>query len=196
MSVRDNRPLPTLAYALLSLLARARLSGYELSVQLKEPIGLFWAARHSQIYPTLARLERRGCVTAEESHGPGPRPTRRYAITRTGLTALQAWVGQPARRRRGRDELLLKVFASWVAEPEATRRLLRDAEAHHAQQLRLYQERLTSARERGVDRASVRDPRFGDYATLRRGVAFERGRLAWSRWLLRRLDAEIDDHGR
>ena len=47
----------TLGFALLGLLARGSLSGYDIAAQLSHGVGPFWYARHSQIYPELARLE-------------------------------------------------------------------------------------------------------------------------------------------
>lgn len=182
--------VPTLGYALLSLLAREPLTGYSLAKQLKEPIGLFWEAQHSQIYPQLAALQSLGYATASASSGPGPRSKKTYAITDAGLAALRAWVGVPVRRWGGRDELVLKVNASWVAEPSVTLQLVREAEAHHAARLDLYLSRRRSARSRGADVAGPRSSLFTDYTTLRRGIGFERGRLAWCRWLIRCLEAE------
>ena len=43
-------------------MARRALSGYDLAREMKRPVGYFWQARHSQIYPQLARL--RGQATA------------------------------------------------------------------------------------------------------------------------------------
>ena len=54
--------MTTLGYALLGLLARRALSGYDLAREMKRPVGYFWQARHSQIYPQLARLEALGLV--------------------------------------------------------------------------------------------------------------------------------------
>jgi DNA-binding PadR family transcriptional regulator len=194
--VGDDSPVPTLAFAILALIAREPLTGYQLSRQLRDPIGLFWQARHSQIYPVLNRLERLGWATAEEVPGPGPRPTRRFSIGATGMDALRAWVAAPQSRRSGRDELLLRVYASWVADRSVTLGLLRDAEARHREQLATYTARRRSAEDRGVaDDATTAE--FADYATLRRGIGFERGRIAWLRWLMRRLDADgsSDDEG-
>ncbi len=182
--------LPTLAYALLALLAGEPMSGYVLATRLRDPIGQFWEARHSQIYPQLSDLEGRGLLTGSDSAGPGPRPRRTHEITPAGVEALRAWVGEPVRRWAGRDELLLKVYASWIAEPRATLGLLRDAEAHHAAQLATYLARRNRAREAGVDLLPGTDQRFTDYATLRRGIGHERGRLAWCRWLIMRIQSD------
>lgn len=177
--------IPTLGYAILAVLAREPLTGYEIGRQLRDPIGLFWQAGHSQIYPVLAQVEAAGWATASTEPGPGPRLKRRYQVTDAGLAALRAWVETPA-ERRGRDELLLRVYASWVADPGATIALLDEAEAHHAGQLATYLERRAAVRERGgPEPPGTAD--FADYATLRRGIGYERGRLAWVRWLRSQL---------
>jgi len=180
-------PVPTLGFALLALLAREPLTGYELSQQLRDPIGFFWQARHSQIYPVLSRVERLGWTTSTQRAGPGPRPTKRYRITDAGMSALRAWVEDPPARRTARDELLLRVYASWVADHTTTLRILRNAETLHADQLRLYMGRRAKVEARGGPEPPG-SPDFADYATLRRGIGFERGRLAWVRWLIRRLE--------
>jgi DNA-binding PadR family transcriptional regulator len=186
------RPVSNLGYALLAAIAREPLTGYALAQLLRDPIGYFWETRHSQIYPELSRLERDGFVASSEERGPGPRPKRTYAATEAGLAELRAWVARPSRFGGRHDELLLKVYASWLVEPEVTLALAREAERHHAAQLAMYLTRERSARERGVDRAGFADPAFADYLTLRRGIGFERGRLAWCRWLIGLVEA----HGR
>ena len=55
--------MTTLGYAILGLLSREELSGYDLTGRMKGRVGYFWSARHSQIYPELARLEEGGYVT-------------------------------------------------------------------------------------------------------------------------------------
>src|SRR5262245_2888646 len=67
-----NVLVSTLGYALLSLLTRGPATGYDLTQRMREPIGFFWVAQHSQIYPELARLADDGHVRATEGHGPGP----------------------------------------------------------------------------------------------------------------------------
>jgi hypothetical protein len=108
-------------------------------------------------------------------------------ITDDGIAALRVWVGTPA-RRGGRDELLLRVYASWVADRTVTLGFLREAESRHADQLAVYLARRKRAESWGAaDAAGTAD--FADYATLRRGIGFERGRLAWVRWLIRKLES-------
>jgi DNA-binding PadR family transcriptional regulator len=184
--------LPTLAYALMSLLAREPLTGYGLARQLRDPIGHFWEARHSQIYPQLARLEHAGLVTSSTDAQPGPRAKRTYQVTELGLEALRSWIEKPTRRSGGRDDLLLKVYASWVAKPSVTLVLVREAADHHASQLARYLDLRRAPRSELAARMGPTEPEFTDYATLRRGIGYERGRLAWCRWLIAKLEPSED----
>jgi DNA-binding PadR family transcriptional regulator len=179
----------SLGYALLAAIAREPVTGYGLVQLLRDPIGFFWETQHSQIYPELSRLEGEGLISCQAEPGPGPRPKRVYAITDGGRDELRAWIARPSRFGGRHEELLLKVYASWLAEPSVTAALVQDAQRHHAAQLQLYIEREASARERGVDRLGPRDPRYADYLTLRRGIDFERGRLAWCDWVLGELQS-------
>ena len=81
--------MSTLGYAILGLLAAQPQTGYDLARLMRTPIGYMWTARHSQIYPELARLEGERLVTATVIDGPGPRDTKRYEITPAGWHALQ-----------------------------------------------------------------------------------------------------------
>ena len=188
-SIGRARPVSSLGYALLAAVAHEPLTGYRLAQVLRDPIGFFWETQHSQIYPELSRLERSGLITSASGPGPGPRPKRTYTATEAGLAELRSWIARPSRFGGRHDELLLKVYASWLVEPFVLRELIAEARRHHADQLELYLARDASARERGIDRLGPSDPRFADYLTLRRGVDFERGRLAWCDWVLGQLPA-------
>ncbi len=43
----------TLKYAILGLVHKEEMSGYDITSQFKKEIGQFWSAKHSQIYPEL-----------------------------------------------------------------------------------------------------------------------------------------------
>jgi DNA-binding PadR family transcriptional regulator len=179
----------TLGYALLGLLARAPRTGYELSQALREPIGFFWTASHSQVYPELAALESAQLVRHQEIDGPGPRDTKQYRLTAAGRRTLAEWVVEPAAPASSRDEFLLKVYSLWTADPARARALVVAQRAAHHESLAHYEE-LDLEFGRTARRA-ITDPatrEFSAYATLRRGLSFERHAIAWCDWLLDALD--------
>lgn len=173
-----------LSYALLGLLAREPCSGYDLIRRMEEPVGFFWHARRSQIYPELARLEAAGLVrhtvVAQQD-----RPDKKvYEITEAGLAALRRWIAVPTKPMLDRDEFMLKVYSSWLVGPEQALALIREHEARHTSRLAHYHE-IEARMEQGWASAERRPdtPKFAAYATLRRGIEYERGYVEWCRWL-------------
>lgn len=185
-----------LDYALLGLLARAPQSGYDLIRHMEEPIGFFWHARRSQIYPELARLEEAGLVThtVVEQHD---RPDKKvYEITEAGRAALREWVVAPLRPAMDRDELLLKTYSVWLADPEQAMALFRTQERLHQERLAQY-ERMAAEMESKAGTEGPRGdaPRFAAYATLQRGITYERGYAEWCRWMAQILAERAEQLG-
>lgn len=172
--------MSTLGYALLSLLTRGPATGYELTARMRTPIGHFWVAKHSQIYPELARLAEAGYVKVREGAGPGPRAKKTYTLTQSGRKALAEWLPEPP-TFTPRSEVALKAFAVASAEPgpmaEMYERVAREAVAKVAQ--------FEAELEQLVDDPA--HPRFGNYATLRLGVESNRALHTWASWLAGRL---------
>jgi DNA-binding PadR family transcriptional regulator len=184
--------MTTLRYALLGLLARKPLSGYDLKKRMEERVGFFWSARHSQIYSELARLEREGMVThkvVEQSDRPDKKV---YEATSAGLAALKEWVTAPVNPRPARDELVLKAYSLWLAEPEEALALFREQERRHEEQLRQYEEiRAWMEREWKGDLERLDSPKSASYAALRRGILYEREYAEWCAWVADRLEKNL-----
>jgi DNA-binding PadR family transcriptional regulator len=176
--------MTTLGYAILGLLSREDLSGYDLTQRMKGQVGYFWSARHSQIYPELARLENGGYVThrvVEQKERPDKKV---YEITDAGLAALREWVAMPLVPRPTRDELTLKTYSIWLADPEEAVRLFREEELRHDEQVTHYEKiRAWMEGEWREELKRTNSPEFASYATLRRGISYEREYAGWCRWM-------------
>jgi DNA-binding PadR family transcriptional regulator len=184
-----RRQMTTLGYAILGLLSREELSGYDLTSRMKARVGFFWEARHSQIYPELARLEERGLVTHRVVEQRDRPDKKVYEITPAGLDALKEWVTEPPAPRAARDELVLKAYSLWLAEPEGAISLFRDQERRHRDRLLDYERRKAWMEEEWAeDILRIDSPRFASYAALRRGILHERGFMEWCRWVADRLE--------
>ncbi len=183
--------MTTLGYAILGLLSREDLSGYDLTQRMKGRVGYFWSARHSQIYPELARLEEGGYVThsvVEQQERPDKKV---YGITAEGLEALREWAVQPPVPKPTRDELVLKAYSVWLADQEEAARMFRGEESRHGKQLAHYEElRAWMEGEWGEDLANPESHRFATYATLRRGIIYEMGAAEWCRWVADSIEGE------
>jgi DNA-binding PadR family transcriptional regulator len=174
----------TLGYAVLGLLSREELSGYDLKRWMERPLGYFWSARHSQIYPELARLEEEGLVTHTLVEQSGKPDKKVYRITAEGLEALKEWVVEPPVSRSVRDELTLKAYSVWLADKEKAVRLFREEGLQREEQLAHYEAMRTWMEdEHETEVRSPDSPWFAVYATLRRGIGYEKEYAEWCGWM-------------
>lgn len=173
----------TLGFALMGLLAQSPHTGYALANRLREPVGYFWTARHSQIYPELSRLDGDGHVSHTVIEGPGPRPTKEYALTESGRDALRTWIDGPLKPAPDRDEFLLRIFCLDLVDRESARALVTRERDRHVERLKEYEWHETQFGS--PPRTS--EARFGAYATLRAGLSYERHLIAFCDWLLTEL---------
>jgi DNA-binding PadR family transcriptional regulator len=175
-----------LGFAVLGLLARRESTGYELSRRMERPVGYFWTAVHSQVYPELARLEGAGLVRHAVVEGAGPRPTKRYAATPAGLHALREWVSSEMEPQPVRDLETLRLWSIWTVDAEAARSLVAQARSRHVATLEAYQRELAEI----VDTPQARDrghPSFASRLTLHGGVLSRRAAVEWCDWMLEQL---------
>lgn len=186
----------TLGYALLGLLAREPLSGLDLARALQERISYFWHARHSQVYPELARLQADGLAT-HTVVAQRDRPDKKvYTLTDRGLDALRAWVTAPSEVHAVRDELILKVASLWLAEPARAVALLLDHARQREERLALYEGFERDLRARfGAELEDLRSPWFATYLTLQRGLSYEREYAAWCRSSVEQIECSVRARG-
>lgn len=176
---------------MLSRLARKPHSGYELLRALKKPLGFFWQAGQSQIYPELKRLEIQGMVTFELIEQQNRPDKKVYSITSEGREALRAWAVAPFEPEVSRNELLLKTYSLWLADPAQAFKLFRQQESFHINQLAEYERILSQIQEEHPAPIQFHEPLFGDYATLQVGLRYEREYVDWCHWMLEQLEQHM-----
>ena len=115
--------MTNLGYALLGLLAREPASGYDLTSQMRAPVGFLWRARHSQIYPQLARLEAEGLITPGVVEQVVLPAKKVYTITPGGLAQLPSWFTNPAEPPAIRDEAGGRLHQEFAMDGQATLRV-------------------------------------------------------------------------
>lgn len=183
--------VPTIGYALLGVLAREPLSGYDISRRMKAPVGTFWQAQRSQIYPELARLEAAGLV-AHHRVEQVDRPDKKvYQITDAGREALRRWVTEPAGVPAQRDEFVLKVYSLWLAEPAQALAFVRERGSQHMERLERFEETLGGLQREAGPALRPETPEFGTLATVMASAYAERAQVEWCDWLARRIELTV-----
>jgi DNA-binding PadR family transcriptional regulator len=96
--------------ALLALLSQEPKYGLQLRQEFESKTGEVWPLNVGQVYTTLQRLERDGCVEADAAEDG---PQRRYRITLAGAAELDHWLASPPELTPPpRDELLIKLLVA------------------------------------------------------------------------------------
>jgi DNA-binding PadR family transcriptional regulator len=186
--VKKEGSITTLGYALLALLAHHSSSGYDLARRLKRPIGFFWSAHQSHIYSELMRLEDEGLI-AHQVIAQSNRPAKKlFRVTGAGLAVLRHWVTTPVAPAPPHNELVLRAYAIWLADPHAALELFRGQQAAHATRLAEYEQLLASLQREHDSVWEVNKPAFGNYATLHAGIEHERAAVAWCGWMVAQFE--------
>ncbi|MBL0386018.1 PadR family transcriptional regulator [Tumebacillus sp. ITR2] len=98
-----------LRYAVLGLLSKEPLTGYDLAQKFQTNISHFWNAHHTQIYRELQKLEKEALVSYHlvEQHD---RPDKKvYSLTDDGLRELLGWMAEAPKPPSMKNENLLRV---------------------------------------------------------------------------------------
>ncbi len=120
-------------YAVLGLLSREPMSGYDIKKLTDRSISHFWNENFGHIYPVLRRLEHEGLISREVRSTPG-RPDRSvYSLTKTGGDALEAWLVRDPEEPPNRIEILLQLFFS-SSQPIGNVRAKIEKEKHNTEQ--------------------------------------------------------------
>jgi len=180
----------TLSYGLLSLLARSPLSGYDLTLRIQP----FWPAKHSQIYPLLANLEKDDQVTYELVAQTDKPDKKVYSITDKGIDSLKGWLSVPASDPVMRDELMLKAYCISLVDPSISRQLFLSRREHYRLKLQRYKEKILKIQDdAGLSEGGIppyRSPYFGAYILINKAQLTCRTNIEWCEWILTIIPAE------
>src|SRR4051812_50110597 len=103
--------------AVLGLLTRGELSGYDLQRAAEAAGGFFWAPTKSRIYAVLPTLVDRGYATSREVVQSGRPNKQLYKITKSGRAIVQAWLGGAPGVEGGRGPPLPQLYLGGLPSP-------------------------------------------------------------------------------
>jgi DNA-binding PadR family transcriptional regulator len=180
----------SLAYAILATLTYQECSGYDLAKRFDESVGYFWSATHQQIYRELNQLEAKGWIqshTVEQTERPNK---KLYVLTPLGQEEMADWMAKPSKHSKHKEEILVKLFAASLIEPNLLKaELLRSQSSHH-KQLQTYR---AIARQYFPDPAQLSFAEKCQYLTLRQGISHE---VNWIEWCNEALEVlGLNDDG-
>ena len=177
-----DKPLTTLEYALLGLVATAPMSGYDVHKVFDTTPLAHFSSSPGAIYPALRRLERRGLLMAALDRRTETRPRRVYSLTEAGEESLNAWLHQPVTRDdliRGSGSPILRfVFTEGRLSTEGVLTYLDS----YRQTLERYLEEL-----HGHERQMPRDASLHAGLALEHGIRGYQSELEWVQWVTAKM---------
>lgn len=178
----------SLSYAILAILVSESCSGYDLAKQFDGSVGYFWTASHQQIYRELNRLEQRGWIEGEVVPQSG-RPNKTvYQLTARGKQEMRAWIDRPSTISPSKEDILVKLFAGALVEPQVLLRALQQYRQLHQQQLQVYE---GIAQDHFAHPEHLSQSAKCQYLTLRKGIRYELDCIGWCNEAIAFLDPAL-----
>jgi DNA-binding PadR family transcriptional regulator len=181
-----------LRYAILALLAIEPASGFDLLRRFQHTEGYAWSARHSQIYPELARCLAEGLI---KEAGAGPRRKRLYRTTERGIGLVRKWLIDTQPDRTVRNEVALRSFFTWLLEPAHAEHFYRSEATYQREHLAELEELAarvpTDWRRPGPD--------MSRRLTIEHALRLTRAEMEWAEWAadqvaIEQLASLVKDH--
>jgi len=179
--------MSSIRYALLSLLAREPLSGYDIKQHMNSRIGPFWKVGSNQVYPELSKMEAEGLVKLQGVEQHTYRPARKlYELTDAGREALIEWTISPGGIENVRDDFLLKAYNAWLVAPDQMIRQVEEIKKQHEERLAAYEGKVAELNGL-LESARSGDPLSSSISVVEFGVEYERLYIEWCDKLVKRL---------
>ena len=153
----------TLKYAILGLINRKPLTGYDITKEFNNGLVNFWYAKHSQIYPELKKL------TDEQIN----------TIIDNGRKALQKWLEKDdPLEQTPKDIFKLKVYFSDEMDTKTLLKQFNSSKSKHLEKLEyleIYIEELS--KDKNISNSSSHG--FGDFIVLKGSIMREKTYIEW-----------------
>lgn len=165
-----------LRYAILGLLNRKDMTGYDLTKEFQASLSEFWGAKHSQIYPELKVLTEQNLVTYKTEITGNVLEKKLYSITESGKKEFIRWEkSNSPMPTLPKDDFKLQLFFSDCISSDERIQLLNNQLKQHQQLL----EHLRNNLDRFSTIPPVEENEFSDYLVLLGAISREESSCSW-----------------
>ena len=166
----------TLKYAILGLLNRKPMTGYDISKEFNFQLAEFWSAKHSQIYPELKKLVSEELIIFKIEISGDVLEKKVYYITEKGKQEFLKWLSkdQPM-EPTPKNIFRLRMYFSNNLDIETRVTLLENQLVQHQKRLSF----LLSHKAAYDDIPDVNSNYFGDYLVLDGAIIRENATIQW-----------------
>lgn len=177
----------TLKYAILGLINRNSLTGYDITKEFNEGLVEFWYAKHSQIYPELKKLTDEGLISYETVIQGEKLEKKLYTITDKGKKCLQKWLAKDEPLEpTPKDIFRLKAYFCDEMDIDTLLRQFNSALNKHSSRLE-YLENSMEELLKKKDISKVSSTNFGDYLVLNGAIMREKNYIDWLKDCIKKI---------
>ncbi|WP_019910974.1 PadR family transcriptional regulator [Paenibacillus sp. HW567] len=166
----------TLKYAILGLLNKESMTGYDIGKEFSKDLGEFWNAKHSQIYPELKKLLDEGLIVYEIQISGEVLEKKLYSITEKGKQDFLQWLKKEEPiEPTPKDVFRLRMYFSNNLDVATRLQLLGHQLLQHQDRLK----HLRKNKERYNSIPPLDSDNFGDYLVLDGAILRETVTIQW-----------------
>ena len=171
----------------------APLSGYEVKKIFDDTLGHFWAAKLSQIYPTLHQMEKEKLLRSRVEHSSIGPDRKVYTRTKKGLDRLKNWLSSPPEMGDERFSYLSKLFfMNELDNLDFTLNFFIELRAKFQHRLNSLKKAENLIREEHPSYPKdLTDDLFYPYLTLRSGLVKLKANIRWCDECIRNIEDRL-----
>jgi len=178
----------SLKHAILGFLSLRPLSGYDLKKTFDQSVQHFWPANQSQIYRTLAEMERQQFVSVQVVEREDRLDLKRYHITDAGKAELQRWLATPLAPQDNREPFLIQIYFGGKLSDAEMLNLIHTEMTAAGQRHALFSALLAASQAR-LEAYPDQRAAFFSLLTLEYGIRAQEAMLAWLKSVSERIQS-------
>ncbi len=164
-----------LSYAILGLINKGEITGYDLTKIFTDSVADFWSANQSQIYPELKKLVQAGLIEYQVVIQGEVLEKKLYSITPQGQAELKSWLlEEEPPLPQSKDIFKLRIYFAEHLTQEQLLDKLRQREKKCAALLARYHAKIAEYPE-----TALPPEKLGDYILLKGATRQLEAQLAW-----------------
>lgn len=169
----------TLKYAILGLINRQSMTGYDLMKAFNLGLVNFWYAQHSQLYPELKKLTSEGLITYETVLQGEKLEKKLYSITEEGKKDFSNWlIQQEPLEPTPKDIFRLRAyFIESMTKEDVLKQFYYQLEQRRERLTKLKSTMAEHPYSKGI--SDIFSPLYGDYIVLKGAIMRESTYIDW-----------------
>lgn len=165
-----------LGYAILGLIDKQKITGYDLTKIFNDSVADFWSANQSQIYPELKKLVQAGLIQYETIIQGEVLEKKLYSITKNGKEELEKWIleDEPP-LPQSKDIFKLRIYFAEHLDKEQLLRKFKNRQDKCQNLLDRYNKKINDYH----DLQHISPEKLGDFILLKGAIKHLESQISW-----------------